>query len=250
MIKTAFASSIGRVRETNQDFVKVFKNQSNIIMGIVCDGMGGHQGGDVASTMAVSHLGHNFSQTDFTDPQLAQKWLTVQLRLENETILNTADRFADLNGMGTTVVLAIAFAEKILIAHLGDSRAYLYGSEDFKQITQDHSLVNELVKMGQITKQQARNHPQKNIITETLGVSSTVNPEFDTLEVHAGDIYLLCTDGLNNSLTDPQIQQILATKNLTLKERCNKLINEANRLGGGDNITVCLIAYTEKEDEK
>ena len=97
MIKTAFASSIGRVRETNQDFVKVFKNQNNIIMGIVCDGMGGHQGGDVASTMAVSHLGHNFEKTDFTDPDLAQKWLTVQLRLENETILNTADRFSDLN---------------------------------------------------------------------------------------------------------------------------------------------------------
>lgn len=250
MIKTAYASSIGRVRETNQDFVKVFKNQSNIIMGIVCDGMGGHQGGDVASTMAVSHLGHNFSKTDFTDPELAQKWLTVQLKLENEIILETADRFSDLNGMGTTVVLAVAFDEKILIAHLGDSRAYLYGSNDFKQITQDHSLVNELVKMGEITEQQARNHPQKNIITETLGVSSTINPEFDNLEVHAGDIFLLCTDGLTNSLTDPQIQQILATKNLTLKERCNKLINEANRLGGGDNITVCLLAYVEKEDDK
>lgn len=250
MIKTAYASSIGRVRETNQDFVKVFKNQSNIIMGIVCDGMGGHQGGDVASTMAVSHLGHNFAKTDFTDPELAQKWLTVQLKLENEIILETADRFSDLNGMGTTVVLALAFDEKILIAHLGDSRAYLYGSNDFKQITQDHSLVNELVKMGEITEQQARNHPQKNIITETLGVSSTINPEFDNLEVHAGDIFLLCTDGLTNSLTDPQIQQILATKNLTLKERCNKLINEANRLGGGDNITVCLLAYVEKEDDK
>lgn len=250
MIKTAYASSIGRVRETNQDFVKVFKNQSDIIMGIVCDGMGGHQGGDVASTMAVSHLGHNFEKTDFTDPELAQKWLTVQLKLENEVILETADRFADLNGMGTTVVLAVAFAEKILIAHLGDSRAYLYGSNSFKQITQDHSLVNELVKMGEITESQARTHPQKNIITETLGVSSTVNPEFNNLEVHAGDIFLLCTDGLTNSLTDPQIQQILATKNLTLKERCNKLINEANRLGGGDNITVCLLAYVEKEDDK
>ncbi len=104
--------------------------------------------------------------------------------------------------------------------------------------------------MGQITEQQARNHPQKNIITETLGVSSTVNPEFDILEVHAGDIFLLCTDGLTNSLTDPQIQQILATKNLSLKESCNKLINEANRLGGGDNITVCLLAYVEKDGDK
>ena len=118
MIKTAFASSIGRVRETNQDFVKVFKNQNNIIMGIVCDGMGGHQGGDVASTMAVGHLGHRFEQTDFTDLDLAQKWLTVQLMLENETLLKIAVRYCDLNGMSTKIVLAIYFMENILFANL------------------------------------------------------------------------------------------------------------------------------------
>ncbi|QNQ82089.1 Stp1/IreP family PP2C-type Ser/Thr phosphatase [Lactobacillus sp. PV037] len=250
MIKTAFASSTGRIRETNQDYVDIFKNHKDVIMAVVCDGMGGHQGGDVASTMAVSHLGHSFSKTDFEDPEIAKKWLNVQLKLENEVILETADRFSDLNGMGTTIVVAIAFAEKILIGHLGDSRAYLYGNGQFKQITEDHSLVNELIKIGEITEQQARSHPQKNIITETLGVSNGINPEFNLLEVHAGDIFLLCTDGLTNSLTDPQIQQILATKNLTLKERCNRLINEANRLGGEDNITVCLLAYTEKGEDK
>lgn len=250
MIKTAFASSTGRVRETNQDYVDVFKNHKDITMAVVCDGMGGHQGGDVASTMAVSHLGHSFSKTDFEDPEIAKKWLNVQLKLENEVILETADRFSDLNGMGTTIVVAMAFAEKILIGHLGDSRAYIYGNGQFKQITEDHSLVNELIKIGEITEQQARNHPQKNIITETLGVSNGINPEFSLLEVHAGDIFLLCTDGLTNSLTDPQIQQILATKNLTLKERCNRLINDANRLGGEDNITVCLLSYSEKGDDK
>lgn len=250
MIKTAFASSTGRVRETNQDYVDVFKNHKDVTMAVVCDGMGGHQGGDVASTMAVSHLGHSFSKTDFEDPEIAKKWLNVQLKLENEVILETADRFSDLNGMGTTIVVAMAFAEKILIGHLGDSRAYIYGNGKFKQITEDHSLVNELIKIGEITEQQARSHPQKNIITETLGVSNGINPEFNLLEVHAGDIFLLCTDGLTNSLTDPQIQQILATKNLTLKERCNRLINEANRLGGEDNITVCLLSYSEKGADK
>lgn len=250
MIKTAFASSTGRVRETNQDYVDVFKNHKDVTMAVVCDGMGGHQGGDVASTMAVSHLGHSFSKTDFEDPEIAKKWLNVQLKLENEVILETADRFSDLNGMGTTIVVAMAFAEKILIGHLGDSRAYIYGNGQFKQITEDHSLVNELIKIGEITEQQARSHPQKNIITETLGVSNGINPEFNLLEVHAGDIFLLCTDGLTNSLTDPQIQQILATKNLTLKERCNRMINEANRLGGEDNITVCLLSYSEKGVDK
>lgn len=247
LIETAYASSIGRIRKSNQDFVKVFKNKSGITLAIVCDGMGGHQGGDVASTMAVSHLGHNFKSTDFKNSDLAQKWLEVQLNSENETILKTADRFPDLNGMGTTIVLAFAFEDQALIAHLGDSRAYSYTEGKFTQLTEDHSLVNELVKMGQITKEQAKHHPQKNIITQALGVSSTIDPEYENIAFKNDDIILLCTDGLTNSLSDPQIQQILATKELTLKDRCNKLINEANRLGGGDNITVCLLR--SKEDD-
>ena len=97
MIETAFASSIGRVRKTNQDFVQVYENQKSIKMAVVCDGMGGHQGGDVASTMAVSHLGHDFAKTDFVTAEMAKKWLQVQLKLENETILRAADRFPDLN---------------------------------------------------------------------------------------------------------------------------------------------------------
>ena len=241
MIETAFASSIGRIRKSNQDFVKVFKNKSDTTLAIVCDGMGGHQGGDVASTMAVSHLGHNFESTDFTDTNSAHKWIEVQLKSENETILKTADRFPDLNGMGTTIVLAFAFKDTALIAHLGDSRAYIYADGHFTQLTEDHSLVNELVKMAHITKEQAKHHPQKNIITQALGVSSTIDPEFRNVALNENDIILLCTDGLTNSLSDPQIQQILATKELSLKDRCNKLINEANRLGGGDNITVCLV---------
>lgn len=247
MVETAYASSIGRIRKSNQDYVKVFQNKSKITLAIVCDGMGGHQGGDVAATMAVTHLGHNFKATDFTTASLAQKWLEMQLNSENETILKTADRFADLNGMGTTIVLAFVFAKAALIAHLGDSRAYSYTDGKFVQLTEDHSLVNELVKMGQITPEQAKHHPQKNIITQALGVSSTIDPEYTNLSLKKNDIILLCTDGLTNSLSDPQIQQILATKDLSLQKRCHKLINEANRLDGNDNITVCLIC--NKEDE-
>lgn len=247
MIKTVFASSVGRVRPTNQDRVNVFQNKKNVQLAIVCDGMGGHRGGDVASAMAVSNLGHAFSLSDFETPQKAKSWLAVQLKLENEKILAAGERFPDLRGMGTTVVLLVAFPYQVLVAHLGDSRAYSYIGGDFKQITEDQSLVNELVKMGQITSEQAKNHPQKNIITQTLGVSSTISPEYDELPAAEGALFLLCTDGLTNSLTDPQIQQILATKSLSLKQRCNKLISEANRYGGGDNITVCLLAYLAKD---
>ena len=249
MIKTAYASSIGRIRKSNQDSVQVFENKNKVTLAIVCDGMGGHQGGDVASTMAVSHLGHSFAATDFTDCRRAKNWLDVQLSSENETILKTADRFPDLNGMGTTIVLAIVFDHEALIAHLGDSRAYSYANGNFSQLVEDHSLVNELVKMGQITKQQAKNHPQKNIITQSLGVSGTIDPEYRQVNLKEHDLLLLCTDGLTNSLTDPQIQQILATRGLSLKDQCHKLINEANRLGGGDNITVCLISNEGGEEQ-
>lgn len=249
MVEATYFTSVGKVRKTNQDFVKTFKNRNGIIMGVVCDGIGGHQGGDVASNMAVNHLGHNFMMTDFCEAQVAQSWLSVQLKAENDNILRTATKFADLNGMGTTIVLAIIFADQALIAHLGDSRAYLYRDRQLTQLTEDHSLVNELLKMGQITEQEAKNHPQKNIITQTLGVSSTVDPEFFILEVHTSDIFLLCTDGLTNSLTDEQIQTILVPDGHSLKEKCKKLIDEANRLGGGDNITVCLLDCSEKEGQ-
>ncbi|MDX5070229.1 Stp1/IreP family PP2C-type Ser/Thr phosphatase [Lactobacillus iners] len=249
MVEATYFTSVGKVRKTNQDFVKTFKNRNGIIMGVVCDGIGGHQGGDVASNMAVNHLGHNFMMTDFCEAQVAQSWLSVQLKAENDNILRTATKFADLNGMGTTIVLAIIFADQALIAHLGDSRAYLYRDRQLTQLTEDHSLVNELLKMGQITEQEAKNHPQKNIITQTLGVSSTVDPEFSILEVHTLDIFLLCTDGLTNSLTDEQIQTILVPDGHSLKEKCKKLIDEANRLGGGDNITVCLLDCSEKEGQ-
>ncbi|MCT7693797.1 MAG: Stp1/IreP family PP2C-type Ser/Thr phosphatase [Lactobacillus iners] len=249
MVEATYFTSVGKVRKTNQDFVKTFKNRNGIIMGVVCDGIGGHQGGDVASNMAVNHLGHNFMMTDFCEAQVAQSWLSVQLKAENDNILRTATKFADLNGMGTTIVLAIIFADQALIAHLGDSRAYLYRDRQLTQLTEDHSLVNELLKMGQITEEEAKNHPQKNIITQTLGVSSTVDPEFSILEVHTLDIFLLCTDGLTNSLTDEQIQTILVPDGHSLKDKCKKLIDEANRLGGGDNITVCLLDCSEKEGQ-
>lgn len=246
MIKTAYASNIGRVRKSNQDFVQIFKNRKDIMMAIVADGMGGHQGGDVASSMAVNHLGHGFALSDFADLETAKTWLKVNLSLENETILSTSSRFSDLRGMGTTIVLAVLFDDEVLLAHLGDSRAYLLRKNEFLQITQDHSLVNELLKSGQITPEEAAHHPQKNVVTETLGVSSVIKPEYTELMAQEGDLLLLCTDGLTNSLSNKQIKDILLQKK-TLQEKSDELIVAANKFGGQDNITVCLINYG-KED--
>lgn len=148
MIRTASTSSTGRARRINQNFTKVFKSQNNIIMGIVYDGMGGHWSDNVASAMTIGHLGHNLGKTGFIDLGLTQRRLIMWLWLESETILDIADRFADLNRIGTTVALAIAFTEEILIARLGDSHYYLYGRNEFEQVARDHSLVHELVEMG------------------------------------------------------------------------------------------------------
>lgn len=248
MIKTAYASNIGRVRKTNQDFVQVFKNKKDVEMAIVADGMGGHLGGDVASSMAVQHLGHSFVGTDFDEAAKARVWLKMQLSLENETILKTSERFADLHGMGTTVVLALTFVNQVLVVHLGDSRGYLFRNNKLRQLTSDHSLVNELLKSKQITKEQAEHHPQKNVITETLGVSDHINPEYTDVFQEPGDIIMLCSDGLTNSLTDVQILTILLSEQ-DLQAKCDQLIKEANKFGGQDNITVCLVDY-EKGGEQ
>lgn len=242
MIEVAYASDIGKVRQTNQDYVEVFENKKQLKLAIVADGMGGHQAGDVASSMAVKNLGHAFLATDFNTPELGQKWLEVNLTAENEKILAASDRFNDLHGMGTTIVLALLFSNNVLLAHLGDSRAYLLRNHQLEQLTEDHSLVNELLKAGQITADEAKNHPQKNIVTETLGVSSKIKPEFNRLDLKDFDMIFLCTDGLTNHVSTVEIQNIL-NEEITLQERADKLIATANENGGNDNITVCLIQY-------
>lgn len=244
MISVAYASDIGKVRQTNQDYVEVFENKKHLKLAIVADGMGGHQAGDVASSMAVQNLGHAFLETDFATQDLGRKWLEVNLTAENEKILAASDRFNDLHGMGTTIVLALLFDQSVLLAHLGDSRAYLLRNHKLEQLTEDHSLVNELLKAGQITEDEAKNHPQKNIVTETLGVSTKIKPEFNQLTIEDRDLIFLCTDGLTNHVATEDIQAIL-NESTPLQERADKLIATANENGGNDNITVCLIQYQE-----
>ncbi|MGX4645178.1 MULTISPECIES: Stp1/IreP family PP2C-type Ser/Thr phosphatase [Holzapfeliella] len=245
MIQTAWQTDVGLVRKTNQDYVKVFNNPENLVLAIVADGMGGHRGGDVASSMAVNHIGHSFEQTSIHSYNEAKSWLEAVLVKENKAILEASNQFKDLRGMGTTIVLVIAFKDAYLFAHLGDSRAYLLKQEILYQVTEDHSLVNELLKQGEITPSQAKNHPQKNIITESLGVSQSINPEYVKMIPNKFDIVLLCSDGLTNTLTRSQIQKVL-NQDMTLQEKCDVLIALANEAGGEDNITVCLLTKNEE----
>ncbi|WP_311407161.1 Stp1/IreP family PP2C-type Ser/Thr phosphatase [Liquorilactobacillus uvarum] len=243
----AYESDIGHIRTKNEDYVGLFQNKVGIKFAVVADGLGGHKGGDVASEMAVSHLGYRFETTSFDEPDKGKEWLTLEVSKENQMILERAQQYEDLNGMGTTLVCAMFFGDEYLLANIGDSRGYLYRKGELTQLTEDHSFVNELVKRGQISSEEAKHHPQKNIITRTLGVSDKANLDEKILELENDDILLLCSDGLTNMVEDEKIAEVLR-KQVNLQEKCRLLIRFANEAGGNDNITL-LIAQSNNETE-
>lgn len=249
-MEIAYTTDVGRVRSLNEDRVETFKDKEGFTFAIVADGLGGHLGGEVASEMAVSHLGYLFEESEFTDVHKALNWLESQVVVENNSILKRADQYQDLAGMGTTLVCAMIFKDQVGIANIGDSRAYRLRDDDFKQLTEDHSYVNELVKRGEISKEEAKHHPHKNIITRTLGVSKQAKLDSQVFEAKKGDLYLLCSDGLTNMLEDDQIKQILSRTDISLHEKAAELIDQANEAGGTDNITALVIAIGEEDDVK
>ena len=247
-MELSFKTDIGKLRQKNEDYVGIFTNQAQVKFAVVADGLGGYQGGDVASEMAVSHLGHFFEATNFILPEIGAKWLEDEVKKENQLILKRASQFQDLNGMGTTLVCALFFADQAVLANIGDSRGYLLRAGKIFQLTEDHSLVNELVKRGEISSEQARHHPQKNIITRTLGISAEVVLDKHLVKLKANDQLLLCTDGLTNMLDDSQIKEVLQQP-ISLETKCELLISQANEAGGKDNITALLAAVGNSKVE-
>lgn len=240
-MKYAYLSDKGQVRKTNQDYVGIFKNDSNSILTIVADGVGGNRGGDVASEMAVSHIGYLFETSDVNNVKDAKDWLVRQLAVENHKILQASKHYKNLNGMGTTIVLALFIGKQVVVANLGDSRCYLFNSKvGLKQLSTDHSLVNELVKMGKITPEEAQNHPDKNVITKTLGISDQAEAEIKVFDIREGDELLLCTDGLTNFVSNDMIKNVLMST-VDLEQKVSQLVEMANHAGGYDNITTLLV---------
>ncbi|MEJ1300282.1 Stp1/IreP family PP2C-type Ser/Thr phosphatase [Latilactobacillus sakei] len=241
-MEVAYQTDVGQQRQNNQDYVGFYTNQRGVQFAIVADGMGGHLGGDVASEMAVSHIGHEFEKTDDTDIEAMVKWLIFELQRENQHILAKANQYDDLSGMGTTLVAVLISGTHYLVANIGDSRVYRLRRNTLRQLTEDHSLVNELVKQGELTAEAAKHHPQKNIITRTLGVSQEVDADVTIYEFEPDDYLLLCTDGLTSMVDDDQLQQTLMAE-MTLEEKCAALIQKANEVGGMDNITALILHH-------
>lgn len=238
VLKTFSITDIGKKRKLNQDYVFTSEspigNLSNVF--IVADGMGGHNAGDYASKYTVETIIAQIEQSFEKNPV---KILERAIEVANEHIRQRAEEDENLEGMGTTVVVATCMGKHLQVANVGDSRLYIV-NDKIQQITRDHSLVEEMIRMGGIDRETARNHPDKNIITRAIGASDTVEVDFFSVELKAGDIVLMCSDGLTNMLEDEEIRMILSAQR-DIVEKAEELVKAANNNGGKDNIAVVLI---------
>ncbi|KGR72211.1 Stp1/IreP family PP2C-type Ser/Thr phosphatase [Streptococcus phocae subsp. salmonis] len=246
-MKISLKTDIGQKRSNNQDFINKYDNKSGITLIILADGMGGHRAGNIASEMTVTDLGKQWVNTDFTELDPIKDWLFEAIETENQRIYELGQS-EDYKGMGTTVEAVALIGNTALYAHIGDSRIGLVRDGDYALLTSDHSLVNELVKAGQITEEEAAVHPQKNIITQSIGQASPLAPDLGITELETGDYLVVNSDGLTNMISNPEIVEIL-NRDISLDEKNQALIDLANLRGGLDNITVALVHNESEEAE-
>ncbi|MDE7447225.1 MAG: Stp1/IreP family PP2C-type Ser/Thr phosphatase [Lachnospiraceae bacterium] len=244
VLRSFSVTDIGKKRKLNQDYVYVSEtsvgNLPNVF--IVADGMGGHNAGDYASKCTVETMVREIRGCFEKNPV---RILGKAVMAANDQIRRKAKEDSKLYGMGSTVVAATCLGHYLQVANVGDSRLYIINDE-IRQITRDHSLVEEMVRMGGLDRAAARNHPDKNIITRAIGALDTVEIDFFHEELRPGDIVLMCSDGLTNMLEDNEISEIVK-EYTSLEERAEKLVEAANRNGGKDNIAVILINVFAKE---
>ena len=245
------ATDIGRQRATNQDAFVCGKLDDQAAYAIVCDGMGGANGGNIASSMAIRTLmkrtveGYRKGMTVAS----VQNVLESAIAVANINVYDEAGMNRELHGMGTTLVMAVALENTVLVAHIGDSRAYVITKEGvIEQITTDHSVVQQMVDKGQITPEEAKTHPRRNFITRALGVADVVACDFAEFELPSEAVLLLCTDGLSGMVEADRIAEIVTQ--YPMAEVPDRLIAAANLAGGSDNITVALMTQANQTNEE
>ncbi len=247
----AAMSHIGLVRQMNQDSFGLWHDRKDPWhLTVIADGMGGASAGEVASKLAtetvLDQLADKVKQSHI-DPE---QELLAAVQEANRKIWEAAQSSEDYAGMGTTLVAALASQDAVTIVHIGDSRAYLFHAGELQQATQDHSLVAELVRRGQLSEEEALTHPQRNIVTRSLGTASDSEPEIHSFSWGPGDILLLCTDGLSNLLHSHELQDLLGplvgVDSETEVEECAKrMVDLALERGGPDNITLAIVVHQE-----
>jgi protein phosphatase len=228
-------SDVGRRRESNED---EFLVEPGLQLYVVADGMGGHAAGEVASRLAVDSLRESLAPPREASPAAS---LQEAVQQANVRICDSIQTHADQRGMGTTLVALLVDDGRAIIGHVGDSRAYLLRDGSLRRLTSDHSWVNEQVKLGLLSDEAAQRHPMRNIVTRALGSRTEVAAEVHEEGIRAGDVFLLCSDGLNTMVPDPEIEGVLRRLGRDPENACRELVSRANERGGEDNTTVVVV---------
>ena len=244
-MEISILTDVGQRRTNNQDYANQYKNKAGKSMVFLADGMGGHRAGNIASEMAVTDLGAAWVATEISTINEVREWFAENLEKENQQI-HRIGQDEEHKGMGTTLEAVAVIDDQVLFAHVGDSRIGLVRNGEYHQMTSDHSLVNALLKAGQITEEEAAHHPQRNIITQSIGQKDELQPDFGMVTVEAGDFIVINSDGLTNMISGDEIRDIVVS-DLSVEEKAKTLVRFANNAGGLDNITVVLIRFAEED---
>lgn len=241
-----YMTDTGKVRDHNEDSVVITENINKEVLMIVADGMGGHNAGEIASSLAITNLGKRFRNLSTVgNKEDAIGWLKEAAHETNSLIFQYTEEHPESVGMGTTLVLALITKDFILFGNIGDSSGYVVKNHELHKITVDHTLVNMLVKSGEITEEEAKDHPRKNVLMRALGSSTAVEMDIFDIEEKVDGIFL-CSDGLTNMLDNEQIQKVL-NEDLTIEDKLIKLIYKCNNRGGNDNISVAYLEVGGKQ---
>ncbi len=234
-------TDLGNVRKQNQDFYDIVTLHPNQLLLVVCDGMGGAKSGNVASRLATEVFVGEVRRTAREDMDVEQieQMLRDAVALANQAVFEQSKVSSDFTGMGTTLVAAVLLPDRAVIANVGDSRAYIFDKDGIRFMTVDHSLVELMVRRGEITREQAKTHPSKNLITRAVGTEANVDCDLYNQELHPGDAVLLCSDGLSNEMADQEI--LFEVVHGVQKDGCcQRLLDIAKGRGAPDNVTVVL----------
>lgn len=244
-MKAFYLTDSGKVRDHNEDSVVITHNASDEYLMVVADGMGGHRAGEVASSMVVTHLGKRFSEISSIGSKLdAVNWLNENINEINDNILKYSETNSNSNGLGTTAVIAILTSEFLIFGNIGDSSGFVIKNKKIHKVTKDHTLVNLLVNVGDLTEEEAMYHPKRNVLMKALGAAPKA--ELDIFDVDRNiDSIMLCSDGLTTMLTKEQIERVLIDDELDIEEKVIKLIRKSNARGGTDNISVAYLVLEE-----
>lgn len=243
-MKSFYLSDVGKVRDHNEDNVVIIKNKNEEYLMAVADGMGGHSAGEVASSLAVDYLVNSFNDNfDNLDKVHAINWLREKVVRINELIFDYVAKHPESKGMGTTLVVSIITKDYILFGNIGDSSGFVLKDSKLHKVTYDHTLVNLLMKAGELTEEEAENHPKKNVLMKALGANNPVDIDIFDCDMNITSI-LLCSDGLTNMLSNEQIEDVL-NSDIELDDKVIKLIRKSNNRGGTDNISIAYLNLEE-----